>query len=72
VFDDGEALVAAAAAAMGLVQVPDYMAADAIAAGGLVEVLKGFRPPPLPIALVYPSARRVTPRLKALLEVLTE
>lgn len=71
VFDDGEALVAAAEAAMGLVQVPDYMAADAIATGRLVEVLKGLRPPPLPIALVYPSARRVTPRLKALLDVLT-
>lgn len=72
VFDDGEALVAAAAASMGLAQVPDYMAAEAIATGSVVEVLKALRPPPLPIALVYPSARRVTPRLKALLEVLTE
>jgi DNA-binding transcriptional LysR family regulator len=71
VLDDGEALVAAAANSMGLVQVPDYMAAAAIECGDLAEVLKRFRPPPLDISLVYPSARRVTPRLKALIEVLT-
>jgi DNA-binding transcriptional LysR family regulator len=71
VFDDGEALVAAAAASMGFVQVPDYMAADAMERGELVEVLKRFRPPPLDISLVYPSARRLTPRLKALIAVLT-
>lgn len=71
VFDDGEAIVAAAAAAMGIAQVPDYMAADALDRGELVEVLKRYRPAPLPIAIVYPSARRVTPRLKALIEALT-
>ncbi len=70
VFDDGEAMVAAAAASMGLVQVPDNMADEAIAAGKLVEVLRRFRPPAMQIALVYPSARRVTPRLRALMEVL--
>jgi DNA-binding transcriptional LysR family regulator len=70
VFDDGEAMVAAAVAAMGLVQVPNYMADEAIARGELVEVLKRFRAPAMPIALVYPSARRVTPRLKALIAVL--
>lgn len=71
VFDDGEAMVAAAVASMGLAQVPNYMADEAIARGELVEVLKRYRPPPLQIALVYPTARRVTPRLKALIEVLT-
>lgn len=70
VFDDGEAIVAAALASLGLAQVPDYMAAEAIERGELVEVLKRFRPAPLPIAIVYPSARRATPRLKALIEVL--
>lgn len=70
VFDDGEAMVAAAVESMGLVQVPNYMADEAIARGELVEVLKRFRPPSMSIALVYPSARRVTPRLKALIQVL--
>jgi DNA-binding transcriptional LysR family regulator len=71
VMDDGEALVAAAAEGMGLAQVPDYMARDELRRGRLVEVLKRYRPPPLPISLVYPSARSVTPRLHALLEALT-
>jgi DNA-binding transcriptional LysR family regulator len=71
VFDDGEAIVAAAVASMGLAQVPDYMAADALRRGEVVEVLKRHRPPALQIAIVYPSARRVTPRLKALVDVLT-
>jgi DNA-binding transcriptional LysR family regulator len=70
VFNDGEALVAAAVAELGLVQVPDYMAADALAAGQMVEVLKPWRPSPAPILLVYPSARRVTPRLRALIDIL--
>jgi DNA-binding transcriptional LysR family regulator len=71
VMNDGEALVAAVAEGMGLVQVPDYMATDALRTGRLVEVLSRCRPPPLPISLVYPSTRRVTPRLRALIEALT-
>lgn len=69
-FDDGEALVTAAEAGMGLVQVPDYLAAGGLAAGRLVEVLKAFRPPAAPVWIAYPSARRVTPRLKALVDAL--
>lgn len=70
-MDDGEALVAAAAAGLGLTQVPHYMAQEDLAAGRLVEVLTAFRVPPMPISLVYPSSRQVTPRLRALQQVLT-
>jgi DNA-binding transcriptional LysR family regulator len=69
-MDDGEALVVAAAEGLGLMQVPDYMAAGDLRAGRLVEVLAGYRAPPLPIAIVYPSTRRVTPRLRALIAIL--
>ena len=64
-MDDGEALVAAAVAGLGLAQVPHYMAQDDLDAGRLVEVLQAFRVPPMPISLVYPSSRQVTPRLRA-------
>ncbi|MBL8384856.1 MAG: LysR family transcriptional regulator [Burkholderiales bacterium] len=70
VVDDGEALVAAARMGAGLVQAPDNLAHDAVAAGALVEVLAGFRPAPMPISLVYPAARHVTPRLRALIDAL--
>jgi LysR family transcriptional regulator, regulator for bpeEF and oprC len=70
-MNDGEALVAAAVAGLGLVQVPDIMADGDLRAGRLVEVLKAHRSPPVPIALVYPSSRQVTPRLRALVDALT-
>jgi DNA-binding transcriptional LysR family regulator len=70
VLNDGEAMVAAAIAGAGLVQVPSYMAEDALARGALVELMKPYRPPALPVSLVYPGARLVTPRLRALIEVL--
>lgn len=70
-MDDGEALVAAAAEGMGLAQVPDYMAADELARGRLVEVLAQHRPPAVPVSIVYLSARGVTPRLRALIDALS-
>ena len=70
VMNDGEALAAAAAEGMGLTQVPDYMATDGIRRGCLVEVLARYRAPPLPVSVVYPSTRRVTPRLRVLIEAL--
>jgi len=69
-IDDGEALVRAAATGMGLVQAPGYMVEEDIKRGRLVEVLKPFRPPPMPISIVYPSQRHVPPRVKALVDAL--
>lgn len=71
VLDEGEAVVAAAAAGLGLAQVPTYMAEAELRGGQLVEVLAGYRPPALPISLVYPTARHVPLRLRVLIEALT-
>lgn len=65
-FNEGEAIVAAAAAGAGLAQVPDYMAAADLKAGRLVEVLASYRPPEVPISLVYALSRQAAPRLHAL------
>ena len=67
---DDEALVRAAAAGLGIIQVPDYMVADLVDAGELVEVLARFRPAPTPISLVYPSKRQVPLRVRVLLDAL--
>lgn len=69
---DGEALIEAAAAGLGLVQVPDYMAADAIASGRVVEVLARHRAPPLPINVVYPTTRMLPPRVRVFIDALSE
>lgn len=65
--NDGEGMVEAAIAGLGLAQVPDYMATAAQARGALVEVLPGLRPAPMPISVVYPSARLVPPRVRVAL-----
>ena len=72
VFDDGEALLQAAVLGMGLIQLPDYLVAAALKAKRVVEVLPVFRPAALPISLVLPSARQMTPRIRVLVEALAE
>lgn len=68
---DGDALVAAAVEGLGLVQVPDYMAAEAVRRRRLVEVLAAHRPAPLAVSLVWPSQRHVPARVRLLAEALT-
>jgi len=72
VLNDGEGLVIAAAAGLGLVQAPDIMAAEALAAGALEEVLPGYRPKPMPISIVFASSRHMPARLRAFIDALAE
>ena len=68
--NDGDGMVAAARAGLGLTQIPDYMVADELAGGQLVEVLADKQPPPMPISTVVPSSRLVPPRVRLLLDAL--
>jgi LysR family transcriptional regulator, regulator for bpeEF and oprC len=69
-MNDGEGIVAAAIAGLGLAQVPDYMAAPAVAVGRLEELMVRHKPKPLPIALVYPTRRHLPLRLRVLIDAL--
>ncbi|MCM8594736.1 LysR family transcriptional regulator [Accumulibacter sp.] len=69
-INDGDGVVAAACLGLGLAQVPDYMVADEIAGGRLVEVLPSLRPPAEPISVVYPSGRLVPPRVRVVIDSL--
>ena len=69
---DGEALVQGAAAGLGLVQVPKYMAEREMKRGRLVEILQRYRPAPMPISLVYPSHRHIPLRVRALADALAD
>ncbi|MBX3227687.1 MAG: LysR family transcriptional regulator [Labilithrix sp.] len=69
-IDDGEALVAAVRAGLGVAQVPSYMAEVALAAGEVVEVLSAFRPPSEPIFAVHPARRNQPLRTLAFIEFL--
>jgi len=53
-----------------LCQLPDYVVADDLARGGLVEVLAENRPPPMPLSAVVPSGRLLPPRVRVVLDAL--
>ncbi len=56
----------------GLVQLPQVRFADGLRSGAMVEVLRPYRPPPLPISLLYPRTRIVPARLRAFIDWLEE
>jgi DNA-binding transcriptional LysR family regulator len=67
---DGDALVQAAVAGLGLIQVLKHMAEGEVKRKKLVEVLGKYRPKPLPISLVYPSHRNVPLRVRVLADAI--
>lgn len=71
-IDDGEALVAAARAGLGVTQVPDNMVAEGLAAGELVELLPETRTRPDPINAIYVSQKNVPARVRAFVEFLSK
>jgi LysR family transcriptional regulator, regulator for bpeEF and oprC len=70
IVDDGEGLVQAARHGAGLTQVPHYMAAEELGRGNLVEVLPDFRPPPMPVYVVWPGNRLMPARLRVFIDAL--
>jgi DNA-binding transcriptional LysR family regulator len=70
VLNEGEGMVSAACAGLGLVQVPHYMAEEALREGALEEVLERYRPKPTPISVVFPTSRHMPPRLRAFIDAL--
>lgn len=69
-LSDGEAIVAAVEAGLGIAQVPSLMAHDALSAGRLVELMHGHRPAPDPISAVFPSGKNLPARTRAFVEFL--
>lgn len=59
-----ETYIASALAGMGLIQVPHYDVAAHLAAGELVEVLPQARAAAMPVHLVYPHRRHLSPRVQ--------
>jgi DNA-binding transcriptional LysR family regulator len=63
-----EAAVDAARSGFGLTRVMAYQAADDIARGSLVRLLKDYESEGLPIHIVYPGGRHPPPKLRAFLD----
>lgn len=67
-FSNATACLIAAEAGLGVTRIPEFVAADSIAAGRVIHLLSEYEAPLLGIHLLYPADRRVTAKLRALID----
>jgi DNA-binding transcriptional LysR family regulator len=71
-FSDGDAMLDAVLAGCGLCQLPTWLIAEHLRSGRLVEVLEQFAGAEMPIHAVWPKSRYVHPKLRVVVEALSE
>jgi DNA-binding transcriptional LysR family regulator len=62
--NNSDAYLGACLAGLGIVQVPEAGVREPLADGRLVQVLPKFRPPPMPVSLVYAHRRHLPRRVQ--------
>ena len=71
-FASADACLAAARAGFGIVRSPAFIAAADLRAGRLRSILRSFEPEPLYVHAVYPHARHLAPKVRALVDFLVQ
>lgn len=71
-FSDGEAMVQAVLGGGGLCQLPTWLIAEELAAGALVPVLGECAGAEMPIHALWPASRYLQPKLRVVIDALTE
>ncbi len=71
-FASADACVAAARAGFGIARSPAFVAAEDLRSGSLRSILKAFEPEPLYVHAVYPHARHLAPKVRALVDFLVQ
>jgi len=71
-FNSGEALISAAAAGLGLIQVAEYYAQPDLESGRLVEVLADYKSRAYDISVVFQQRKRMAPRLRVFIDFMIE
>jgi LysR family transcriptional regulator for bpeEF and oprC len=66
--DNREAVLAAAIAGAGLIQVHEYIAGEAIGQGKLVPLLEDYKAEGKPISIVYPQKRHLSAKVRVFVE----
>lgn len=66
--NDAENYVICALRGCGLIQLPRFHVADALRDGHLVEVLGNWSSPDLPLSILYPSHRQLSPRVRVFID----
>lgn len=72
IFNSGEALISAAVAGLGLVQVAEYYVQPDLASGSLVQVLPEFKSRAYDISVVFQQRKSVSSRLRVFVDFLVE
>lgn len=72
VSNDGDTYMAIGLSGLGIVQVPHFMAREAIASGQLVVLLPGWRSETIPIHAVYPQNRHLSAKVRVFVDWVTE
>ena len=62
----------ACVAGLGIMQAPLLGAQSLVYEGKLVEVLKDFHAPPIPVSLLYPHKRNLSKRVRIFMDWLSE
>ncbi|MES2415918.1 MAG: LysR family transcriptional regulator [Pseudomonadota bacterium] len=70
--NDADAYKACCDAHLGLIQLPRYHIAPKLKDGSLVEVLAKWRPAPMPVSVLYPHHRQLSPRVRVFVDWLAE
>jgi LysR family transcriptional regulator for bpeEF and oprC len=63
--NDSEAYMACGLQGFGLIQPPRFMALPYLQSGALKEILPAWKPKPMPISVVYPHNRHLSPKVRA-------
>ncbi|WP_198383999.1 LysR family transcriptional regulator [Roseomonas sp. KE2513] len=71
-FNNNDAVVEAGLAGVGLVQLHTYMAEPHLTSGALVQVLKDYAVDGPPISVLFPSARQLSPKVRAFIDFVSE
>ena len=70
--NSGDIYVASCRAGFGMIQLPRYNVAADLAAGRLREVLTSCPPPSMPVSVMYPAQRQLSPRVRVFVDWLVE
>jgi len=70
--DDGNAYLAAGLAGLGVLWLPDYMAAGHRASGELLPLFEGWRLDPMPLYVAFPPNRHVSGKLRVFIDWVAE